>query len=102
MTIAQTHLSDQVEHLAFDVPMAVDRGPAQAAYDEMAELLAPKLAAGRTLAIYARATPLFYGSAMYLLHRLPDAQIEIIPRHYIVDRRRRTNQAPFGGAQRAA
>lgn len=79
LTIAKAHLSDQVEHLAFDVPMAVDRGPAQAAYDAMAEMLAPKLAAGQNIGYLCEGDPLFYGSAMYLLHRLPEAKIEIIP-----------------------
>lgn len=79
LTIAETHLSDSVEHFAFDVPMAVDRGPAQLAYDQMAAELAPKLAAGQNIGYLCEGDPLFYGSAMYLLHRMPDAQIEIIP-----------------------
>lgn len=79
LTIAKAHLSDRVEHLAFDVPMAVDRGPAQAAYDQMADQLAPKLAAGQNIGYLCEGDPLFYGSAMYLLHRLPETRIEIIP-----------------------
>lgn len=78
-SIAAAHLRESTEHFAFDVPMAVDRAPAQAAYDQMAEILAPKLAAGQNIGYLCEGDPLFYGSAMYLLHRLPEAQIEIIP-----------------------
>lgn len=78
--IAASHLPDDVEELAFDVPMAVDRAPGQAAYDAAAAQIAVHLDAGRSVAVLCEGDPLFYGSFMYLNARLAGRfEVEIVP-----------------------
>ena len=62
------------------IPMTVERGPAQAAYDAATVTILDHLEANRHVAWLCEGDPLFYGSAMYLLARLADrATIDIIP-----------------------
>jgi precorrin-2/cobalt-factor-2 C20-methyltransferase len=66
--------------LPVTIPMTVERGPAQAAYDGAADTILAHLTAGRDVAWLCEGDPLFYGSAMYVLARLgAEARIEIIP-----------------------
>ena len=66
--------------LPVTIPMTLDRGPAQAAYDDAAETILAHLRAGRDVAWLCEGDPLFYGSAMYLLTRLaPAARVDIVP-----------------------
>ena len=68
--IAAGAIRPGTEEIAFDVPMATERAPAQRAYDAAAERIAAPLSAGRDVALLCEGDPLFYGSAMYLLARL--------------------------------
>lgn len=78
--IAAAHLTGAAEELAFDVPMAVDRAPAQAAYEAAAARIAAHLEAGRSVAVLCEGDPLFYGSFMYLNARLAGRfSVEIVP-----------------------
>jgi precorrin-2/cobalt-factor-2 C20-methyltransferase len=78
--IAKAHLNPAAEMLPVAMPMAVERGPAQAAYDGAAIAIRAHLAAGRSVAWLCEGDPLFYGSAMYLLSRVaPHAPVEIVP-----------------------
>jgi precorrin-2/cobalt-factor-2 C20-methyltransferase len=62
------------------IPMIVERGPAQAAYDAAADDIAAHLRAGRSAAWLCEGDPLFYGSAMYVLARLGGpARVEVVP-----------------------
>ena len=66
--------------LPVTIPMTVERGPAQAAFDAAADSIAAHLRANRDAAWLCEGDPLFYGSAMYLLARLgPHANIHIVP-----------------------
>ena len=78
--IAKTHLNPAAELLPVAIPMSVERGPAQAAYDWAAALILDHLRAGRAVAWLCEGDPLFYGSAMYLTHRLaPHAPVVVVP-----------------------
>ncbi len=66
--------------LPVTIPMTVERGPAQAAYDAATVTVLEHLAAGRDVAWLCEGDPLFYGSAMYMLSRLGDrVPVDIIP-----------------------
>lgn len=77
--IAAAHIPHTALRLPVTIPMTTERGPAQAAYDEAAIAIRAYLDAGRDVAWLCEGDPLFYGSAMYILSRLADAQIEIVP-----------------------
>lgn len=80
LEIADIHLNRAAERLPISIPMAVERGPAQAAYDTAAEAILTHLRAGRDVAWLCEGDPLFYGSAMYLVTRVgAHAPVEIVP-----------------------
>jgi precorrin-2/cobalt-factor-2 C20-methyltransferase len=80
LDIAGAHLRPDARHLPIDIPMRTERGPAQAAYDGAAADILAHLAAGREVAWLCEGDPLFYGSAMYLLHRVTGrAPVAIVP-----------------------
>lgn len=80
LDVARAHLNPAAERLPVAIPMAVERGPAQAAYDAAAEAILAHLRAGRDVAWLCEGDPLFYGSAMYLIARIAgEAPIAIIP-----------------------
>lgn len=62
------------------IPMAVERGPAQAAYDQGAADIAQYLNAGRDVVVLCEGDPFFYGSFMYLFARLSGRfETEVVP-----------------------
>ena len=80
LDIAREHLSPKALRLPVAIPMSVERGPAQAAYDAAAAAILDFLHAGRTVAWLCEGDPLFYGSAMYLMHRVaPHAPVVVVP-----------------------
>jgi len=80
LDIARAHLNPAAEHLPVAIPMAVERGPAQAAYDAAALAILAHLAADRDVAWLCEGDPLFYGSAMYLVSRVAaTAPVLVIP-----------------------
>ena len=80
LDIARPHLPAHVRHLPVAIPMAVDRGPAQAAYDAGAEAILAELAAGHDVGWLCEGDPLFYGSAMYLIGRVAAAApVVVVP-----------------------
>jgi precorrin-2/cobalt-factor-2 C20-methyltransferase len=80
LDIAQRYCNPHAQYLPIAIPMAIERGPAQQAYDEAAEAIHRHLAAGRDVAYLCEGDPLFYGSAMYLLVRLAGhVAITIVP-----------------------
>ncbi len=69
-----------VTEVAMDVPMTVERAPAQAAYDRGAAEIAAHLDAGRSVVCLCEGDPFFYGSFMYLFARLAlDHDVEVVP-----------------------
>lgn len=78
--IARAHINPAATTLPIAIPMAVERGPAQAAYDAAADAILVHLRAGRDVAYLCEGDPLFYGSAMYLVARIaPHASVTTIP-----------------------
>jgi len=78
--IAESHLNPKAQLLPADIPMATERGPAQAAYDGVAIEIMTHLNAGQDVAYLCEGDPLFYGSAMYLLTRIAgQAEVRVIP-----------------------
>lgn len=78
--IAKTHVNAAAEKLPIDIPMSVDRVPAQNAYDALAIQLKERLQAGKKIAYLCEGDPLYYGSAMYLIERIEaEFEIQVVP-----------------------
>lgn len=78
--IAASLIPDGVEEIPIVMPMATDRAPARAAYDEAARAIAACLDGGRDVAMLCEGDPFFYGSFMYVHQRLHGAYpVEVIP-----------------------
>jgi precorrin-2/cobalt-factor-2 C20-methyltransferase len=78
--IAARHILPGAILLPVTVPMTVERGPAQAAYDGATDAILGHLAQGRDAAWLCEGDPLFYGSAMYVLARIAGrADVRIVP-----------------------
>ena len=78
--IAADLISPQAEEIVMDVPMTVERAPAQAAYDIGAKSIAAALDRGDDVICLCEGDPFFYGSFMYLYARLAaDYQVEVVP-----------------------
>lgn len=68
--IARPFLPDEALLLPIDMPMRLERAPAEAAYDAGAAAIAGHLRAGRDVAFLCEGDPFFYGSFIYLFARL--------------------------------
>ena len=68
--IARPFIADTVTEIALDMPMRVEREPAQKAYDEGAEKIAAHLTRGEDVVMLCEGDPFFYGSFMYVFERL--------------------------------
>jgi precorrin-2/cobalt-factor-2 C20-methyltransferase len=80
LSIATPHLNPAAERLPITIPMSVERGPAQAAYDGAADAILAHLRAGRDVAWLCEGDPLFYGSAMYFVTRVgTEAPVAVVP-----------------------
>ena len=78
--IAADLIAPDAQEIVMDVPMSVERAPAQAAYDKGAGEIAAALDAGHDVVCLCEGDPFFYGSFMYLFARLSDAyRVEIVP-----------------------
>jgi precorrin-2/cobalt-factor-2 C20-methyltransferase len=78
--IARAHVTANATLMPVPIPMTVERGPAQTAYDAAADTLRGHVDFGRGVVWLCEGDPLFYGSAMYLLARLAGkVAIDIVP-----------------------
>jgi len=68
--IALPFLPKAVAEIAIDMPMKVEREPAQRAYDQGAEEIAAQLSRGKDVVMLCEGDPFFYGSFMYIFERL--------------------------------
>ena len=68
--IAAPFIPDDAEEIAIDMPMRVEREPAQAAYDAGAIRIAEYLEHGNDVVMLCEGDPFFYGSFMYIFERL--------------------------------
>ncbi|MDX8351900.1 precorrin-2 C(20)-methyltransferase [Cognatiyoonia sp. IB215182] len=78
--IAADLIASDAEEIVMDVPMTVERAPAQAAYDEGAARIADALDRGSDVVCLCEGDPFFYGSFMYLFARLSERyRVEVVP-----------------------
>ncbi|MEM8958025.1 MAG: precorrin-2 C(20)-methyltransferase [Pseudomonadota bacterium] len=78
--IAAELIPNGVREICIDVPMTLERAPAQAAYDVGAAEIAEVLTKGTDVVALCEGDPLFYGSFMYLQARLAaNFHVEIVP-----------------------
>ncbi len=78
--IAARFIPEAAVLLPIPIPMTLERGPAQSAYDAAAGLILEHLRAGRDVAWLCEGDPLFYGSAMYMLGRVAaHAPVDVVP-----------------------
>jgi len=79
-SIAADLIAPSAREIVMDVPMTVERAPAQAAYDAGAVAIAQALDAGDDVVCLCEGDPFFYGSFMYIFARLADRyHVEVIP-----------------------
>ena len=79
-SIAADLIAPDAVEIVMDVPMSVERAPAQAAYDLGAAQIAAALDAGNDVICLCEGDPFFYGSFMYLFARLSDRyRVEVVP-----------------------
>jgi precorrin-2/cobalt-factor-2 C20-methyltransferase len=77
--VARWLVPSQVE-IVIRVPMESARFPAQHVYDGAADIIAGHAAEGRDVAVLCQGDPFFYGSFMYLFHRLAErVPVEVVP-----------------------
>lgn len=78
--IAADLIASGTIEIVMDVPMSVERAPAQAAYDKSAAEIAASLDAGQDVVCLCEGDPFFYGSFMYLFARLSARyRVEVVP-----------------------
>ncbi len=96
--IAASFTLDGAVEIPILVPMKVERGPAQDAYDDAAKTISKNLNAGRSVAYLCVGDPLFYGSFMYLATRLGgDHTIEVVPGITSLSACAARTKTPLGG-----
>jgi len=79
-SIAADVIPEDAAEITIHIPMTVERGPAQAAYDQGAADIAVHLDAGRDVVVLCEGDPFFYGSFMYLFARLSGKyETEVVP-----------------------
>ncbi len=83
-SFARSIAADLIKHgtreIVMDVPMSVERQPAQDAYDKGAAEIAAALDAGHDVVCLCEGDPFFYGSFMYLFARLSENyRVEVVP-----------------------
>jgi precorrin-2/cobalt-factor-2 C20-methyltransferase len=79
-SIAAGMIAAGTTEIVMDVPMTVERAPAQAAYDKGATAIAAVLDSGQDVVCLCEGDPFFYGSFMYLFARLtPRYRVEVVP-----------------------
>ncbi|WP_293448274.1 precorrin-2 C(20)-methyltransferase [Planktotalea sp.] len=79
-SIAADVIPRDAREIVMDVPMSVERAPAQAAYDKGAAEIANALNAGDDVICLCEGDPFFYGSFMYLFARLSERfEVEVVP-----------------------
>lgn len=78
--IVAPHLIGNQTEIPIRIPMAIERQPAQDAYDKAAIVLKSHLQNGQDVAVLCEGDPFFYGSFMYLFGRIAeDFPVEVVP-----------------------
>jgi precorrin-2/cobalt-factor-2 C20-methyltransferase len=77
-TIAAPFMPDDATQIIIDMPMRVEREPAQAAYDQGAKTIASHLDRGEDVVMLCEGDPFFYGSFMYIFERLASTHATVV------------------------
>lgn len=78
--IAQHFFPENLVEIAIDMPMQVEREPAQAAYDLGAKRIVARLQRGEDVVMLCEGDPFFYGSFIYMYDRLSvDFKVAVVP-----------------------
>lgn len=79
-SIAADLIKPEALEIVMDVPMSVERAPAQAAYDQGAVDIRAALDRGDDVICLCEGDPFFYGSFMYIFARLSaEYRVEVVP-----------------------
>ncbi len=79
-SIAADIIPSDAREIVMDVPMSVERAPAQDAYDDGAARIAEALSDGLDVVCLCEGDPFFYGSFMYIFARLSTRfDVEVVP-----------------------
>jgi precorrin-2/cobalt-factor-2 C20-methyltransferase len=70
--IAAPFIDPATDEIIIDMPMRVEREPAQKAYDDAAVKISERLSKGENVVMLCEGDPFFYGSFMYVFERLSD------------------------------
>jgi precorrin-2/cobalt-factor-2 C20-methyltransferase len=70
--IAAPFIDPDTDEIIIDMPMRVEREPAQKAYDDAAAKISARLAEGDDVVMLCEGDPFFYGSFMYVFERLSE------------------------------
>ncbi len=70
--IASPFIDPDTDEIIIDMPMRVERAPAQAAYADAARRIAARLVDGEDVVMLCEGDPFFYGSFMYVFERLSE------------------------------
>ena len=78
--IAAPFIDPHTQEITIDMPMRVEREPAQKAYDDAAAKISERLRAGKNVVMLCEGDPFFYGSFMYVFDRLaPTFNTVVVP-----------------------
>jgi precorrin-2/cobalt-factor-2 C20-methyltransferase len=77
-TIAKPFMPDDAEEIAINMPMRVEREPAQKAYDEGSAAISKHLENGEDVVMLCEGDPFFYGSFMYMFERLAQRYTTVV------------------------
>jgi precorrin-2/cobalt-factor-2 C20-methyltransferase len=70
--IAAPFIDPDTDEIIIDMPMRVEREPAQIAYDDAATKISARLTEGEDVVMLCEGDPFFYGSFMYVFERLSE------------------------------
>ncbi|TVQ29696.1 MAG: precorrin-2 C(20)-methyltransferase [Geminicoccaceae bacterium] len=77
--IMAPHLPTGVPEITVELDMGPDRTAVDRAYDQLALDIRAEVARGHDVAVLCEGDPLLFGTFIYLLQRLPDLPVEIVP-----------------------
>jgi precorrin-2/cobalt-factor-2 C20-methyltransferase len=70
--IAAPFIDPDTDEIIIDMPMRVEREPAQKAYDDAAVKISERLSQGENVVMLCEGDPFFYGSFIYVFERLSE------------------------------
>jgi precorrin-2/cobalt-factor-2 C20-methyltransferase len=79
-SIAKHFIADDASEIIIDMPMRVERQPAQTAYDDGAARISARLERGEDIVMLCEGDPFFYGSFIHIYERLSSKyKVNVVP-----------------------